>query len=422
MNQRAGIPRRSRRTIAPSLDPLEARQLLNASPLHSHAEPLRHHRAAFVEEARHARHAPARISAAAATPAATSTNFNVVPSPTVDGATLVATAAIADNDIWAVGRGGSGPGTLAEHFNGTRWSVVPTPPLPSGGINGPGGQFFGVAAASSKDVWAVGAKIGPDNPDFGEQLIEHWDGTAWSEVKSPLVEGDSLRAVAAISANDVWAVGDRSEQGFENALIEHWDGTAWSIMPDSSISGVGASTDLLVSVSADASNDVWAVGGETLLHFNGTTWSEVPSPLLHTNAVTALSPTDAWAVGTVTVFADHRQHTKPAIEHWDGTSWSIVSSPNPNRAPTNDTALYGIAAVSADDIWAVGAGNFSTISGTATLIEHWDETSWTIVSSPDPGTASNALAAVTALSDGNVVAVGDQQESGFDATPLILRN
>jgi hypothetical protein len=408
--------------IAPSLDPLEARQLLSASPLHSHAEPLRHHRAAFVEQTWHAQHAPTRISAAAATPAATSTNFSVDPTPSVSSGTLRATAAIADNDIWAVGAGNVQDGLLVEHFNGKRWSLVPTPALSSGGINRPGGQFFGVAGTASNDVWAVGVKTGPDNPDFGEQLIEHWDGTAWSEVTSPLVEGDSLRAVAAVSANDVWAVGDRSEQGFENALLEHWDGTAWSILPDSSISGAAAGTGLLVSVSADASNDVWAVGAETLLHFNGTTWSEVPSPLLSANSVTALSATNAWAVGTISVFANHRQHTKPAIEHWDGTSWSIVSSPNPNPAPTKDTALYGIAAILANDIWAVGAGNFSTTSGTATLIEHWDGTSWTIVSSPDPGNASNALFAVAARSDGTVVAVGDQQNNGFDPTPLIVRN
>jgi hypothetical protein len=227
--------------------------------------------------------------------------------------------------------------------------------------------------------------------------------------------------VAAISANDVWAVGNAT--GSQAALIEHWDGTAWSIVPDSSISGVGPITNTLLSVSADASNDVWAVGSKTLLHFNGTTWTEVPSPLLHANSVTALSPTNAWAVGTISVFAGDRQHTKPAIEHWDGTSWSIVTSPNPNPVATKDTALDGIAAISADDIWAVGAGNFSTISGTATLIEHWDRTSWTIVSSPDPGTATNALFAVTALSDGTVVAVGNQEDSntGF-ITPLIVRN
>jgi len=365
------------------------------------------------------------VVTAAATPAAT-TGFSVVPTPSVPNGNLLATAAIADKDIWADGYGDvqTAPpafdSPLAEHFNGTSWSVVPTPTLSSGGINPPAGQFFGVAAAASNDVWAVGVKVGPDNPDFGEQLIEHWNGTAWSQVTSPLVEGDGLRAVTAISANNVWAVGTASG----SALIEHWNGTAWSIVPDSAISGVGAAgTSTLLSVSADASNDVWAVGTETLLHFNGTTWSEVPSPILHANSVTALSLTDAWAVGTVTVFADHRQHNEPAIEHWDGTSWSIVSSPNPNPVPTRDTALYGIAAISANDIWAVGAGNFSTTSGTATLIEHWNGTSWTIISSPDPGTATNALFAVTALSDGTVVAVGTQENNNTGVpTPLIVQN
>jgi hypothetical protein len=94
--------------------------------------------------------------------------------------------AIADNDIWAVGFSDqvSAPpvfdSTLAEHFDGTRWSIVPTPPLPRGGVNPPNAQFRGVAAAASNDVWAVGFKTGPDNPDFGLQLIEHWDGTSWS--------------------------------------------------------------------------------------------------------------------------------------------------------------------------------------------------------------------------------------------------
>jgi hypothetical protein len=88
--------------MAPSLDPLEARQLLNASPMHSHAEPLRHHHAAVVEHGRHAHHKSARDPAGAATPDAM-TGFSVVPSPAAPNAFLTATAAIADNDIWAVG-------------------------------------------------------------------------------------------------------------------------------------------------------------------------------------------------------------------------------------------------------------------------------------------------------------------------------
>jgi len=40
-------------------------------------------------------------------------------------------------------------------------------------------------------------------------------------------------------------------------------------------------------------------GGAPLLHFNGTTWSQLPGPpsSMEANAVVALSPTDVWAVG-----------------------------------------------------------------------------------------------------------------------------
>jgi hypothetical protein len=100
---------------------------------------------------------------------------------------------------------------------------------------------------------------------------------------------------------------------------------------------------------------------------------------------------------------------------------TTVFSVDPNPSVPNGT-LMAAAAIADNDIWAVGSGNFSTTSGTATLIEHWDGTSWTIIISPDPGTATNALFAVAALGDGTVVAVGDQQNSGFDPTPLILRN
>jgi hypothetical protein len=79
------------------------------------------------------------------------TGLHVVPSPFISNSSLDAAAIIADNDIWAVGFIGAGNGpfqTLAEHFDGTSWSVVSTP---SGNA-----AFFGVAGAASNDVWAVG--------------------------------------------------------------------------------------------------------------------------------------------------------------------------------------------------------------------------------------------------------------------------
>ena len=130
-----------------------------------------------------------------------------VPSPQVSGGSLAGAAAIADNDIWAVGgiSTPSGQQTLAEHFNGTSWSVVPTPSPTSNSF------FSGVAAAASKDVWAV-----------GNSLIEHWNGSSWSVVPSPT--GTRLNGVAAPASNNAWAVGYETNSG--NAVVEHWDRTS----------------------------------------------------------------------------------------------------------------------------------------------------------------------------------------------------
>jgi hypothetical protein len=310
----------------------------------------------------------------------------VVPNPPDAGQNMFGAAALAANDIWGVGSnefidpttGAIDVQPLAEHFNGKSWSVVSTPAVPSGGVNPPDAQFRGVAAAAGNDVWVVGFRIGPDNPDHGESLTEHWDGRSWSVVSTPTatVENTILYGVTAISPSNVWAVGSNSGK----SLVEHWDGTSWSIVSNPVLASAGG----VSAVSADSANDVWVVGGETILHFDGTNWSQVASPNLSATSVTALSPTNAWAVGTVGVFLNHRSFRQAAIEHWDGTSWSIVASPNPN--PTGPSTLNGIASISANDIWAVGS-----IGVAKTITEHWDGTSWSIIHSPNPAANQNEL-------------------------------
>ena len=101
-------------------------------------------------------------------------------------------------------------------------------------------------------------------------------------MKSPNAAGGAgiLRSVTAVSANDVWAVGDDT-QLFPNPLIEHYDGKDWS-----TISIPGSPTGQLFSVAADSPSDVWAVGlydiagGQSRLieHWDGTAWQVVASP------------------------------------------------------------------------------------------------------------------------------------------------
>jgi hypothetical protein len=411
----------SRRTSVPRVDLLESRQLLNASPVHLHSEPLRHHRAAVVESARHAHRAPAEISVAA------TDGFHVVPSPAAPQGVLAGTAAIAADDIWAVGSDDvqTAPpafdSPLAEHFDGKSWSVVPIPKLSSGGPNPPEAQFHGVAAAASNDVWAVG-----DGP--AGALIEHWNGTVWSVVNRPKVAGD-LVAVVAISANDAWAVGQNGSGG---ALVEHWNGTAWKV-----VRNTGALSGLrqVLAISADSPTDVWALGvndsASFLLHFNGTTWSRVAAT--GGISLTAISPTDVWIAGSVGVkgFPNGDDGFNPRAEHWDGKTLSVVPTPAPPLPTPSEfesSAFDAIAAVSANDIVAVGTAQtlnrFGSPLQTSTLIEQWNGTSWSIVRSPNPSTSGNFLNAVTVLNDGTVVAVGFQENDNFRAvfTPLIVRN
>jgi hypothetical protein len=245
-------------------------------------------------------------------------------------------------------------------------------------------------------------------------LIEHWDGTNWSVVPSPTpTNGGELGSVTAVSSNDVWAAGNvlDSSGAAVAALVEHWDGASWSIVSSSVFNGV-TNPD----VSADASNDVWAVAGTTSLHFDGTNWNVInPNTGVTGVGVDALSPTNVWAVGQGRDSDGDSNFAR--IEHFDGTSWSIVPNPRVNPAEPLDTQseLAGIAAISANDIWAVGEALNQT------LTEHWDGTSWSVISSPDPG-KFNVLVAATAVSDGTVAAVGYQTDFAGHTFGIVLQN
>jgi len=331
-------------------------------------------------------------------------SLQVVPSPFINNSNLSGTVAIADNDIWAVGSIGntaSNVVTLAEHFNGSGWSVVSTPLVK-------GSLFASVAAAAGNDVWAVGLQNDGSNGN-AKPLIEHWNGTNWSVVSGAKVpKGSFLTGVAAVASNDVWAVGNQPVSGSTgfDSFIEHWNGTNWSVVSSPQFAG----GSFLGRVAGDSANDVWAVGqgnAEGLVeHWNGQTWSIVPSPPLAGNpnnagtgkldALTVLSPTNAWAVGSQP--GPPPTDIQGVIEHWNGTSWSIVASAQAN------IILRGIAAVSADNIWAVSGGT----------TEHWDGTSWSLLATPN----GVSLTGVTALSDGIVVAVG----VGSNNSAVILQN
>jgi superoxide dismutase len=279
------------------------------------------------------------------------TQWSVVPSPSFGSAHnfLYATSAVSANDVWAIGYryGASGTLTLIEHWNGTQWSVVPSP-SPGSNEN----YLLGLAAVSANDVWAVGYHR--SGPPF-VALVMHWDGKQWSVLPdpNPSVNSNVLTALTAISANDVWAVGYylAPNTSRNQTLTNHWNGSNWSVVPSPDF-------NQLYAVSAISSNDVWAVGANGLydirLHWNGSNWSEFPGPepnndAIYLNGVTAVSANDVWAVGYY--FSNLEGQYKALIEHWDGSQWSEVES---QGFGSDAILLGGTAAVSANDVWAVG--------------------------------------------------------------------
>lgn len=137
----------------------------------------------------------------------------------------------------------------------------------------------------------------------------------------------------------------------------------------------------LMRVAAASASAAWAVGfsgtaldeGTLMLHWDGTTWSRVTSPAVLDGArgvmtdVTVVSANDAWAVGEV-------YPSKPLLLRWDGTRWSQV----PVVLPANcgPTAI----AMSSHGGWAVG--ECTVAARLHPLILRWDGTGWHRVPAP----------------------------------------
>ena len=321
-------------------------------------------------------------------------------------------AVINADDIWAVGETGDGItpqlNTLIEHWDGSSWTVIPSP-------NGtfPITYLNSVSAVSSTDVWAVGYSFnGIVSDSKSKTFILHWNGSVWNVVPSPntLAPENRLKAVVAISAKDVWAVGDSYDYTNFRTLTMHWNGSTWSIVPSPN---PGPSFNMLNGVDAVSSNNVWAVGiqqeflEQTLvLHWDGASWKVVPSPnigpygnnMLH---VSATSANDIWAVGYhLTVFG-FTQPYQTSTFHYDGTSWKVVSSPNLNQ---NNNYLWDVVGLAPNDAWAVGF--YDTGKAYFTMIQHWNGSTWAIVPSPSPKPYTNELYGVAAVAATDIWAVG----------------
>jgi hypothetical protein len=194
------------------------------------------------------------------------TAWTAAQSPSPLGSTHFATAitAISPSNAWAVGHNALAT-TLAAHWNGRRWRIVPTPSLHDG--IAPSNSLTGVTAVAANDVWASGYEANVDNQNFQMPYMLHWDGTAWTLVLTPNLggEGSRLNATTALSANDVWAVGQTQDlNGRIFTFTEQFDGTAWNVVPSPSPGG-SFPIDSLHGVASPGPGAVVTVGARTVI-------------------------------------------------------------------------------------------------------------------------------------------------------------
>jgi len=280
------------------------------------------------------------------------------PSPSRFDNVLLGVDTLSRTSAWAVGYDSVNGyhRALIEHWDGTAWRVVPTPRAGTRDSD-----LWGVTALSATNAWAVG------NENIGafrfRPLVEHWNGTAWTLVRVPSPPltgtGASLFGVAAASPRDIWAVGGYGAGTRLQPLIEHFDGAHWTLLPASA-----PGSAMLSRVSLQAPGNGWAVGSRgagphvqaLLMHFNGHHWSTAASPAISGSGladVLALTPRLAWAVGS---YSPRTGINRTLIERWNGRTWTVTPSPNRRQG----SELLGIDGTR-QHLWAVGDALTNTL-------------------------------------------------------------
>jgi hypothetical protein len=347
------------------------------------------------------------------------TRWSMEPTPNPPGATgglleaVSCTAATACTAVGSFANSASPVVTLAERWDGTNWSYQPTP-----NPTGANGSFLnGVSCTSTNACTAVGYSVNANN---WLPLAERWNGTSWSIQTTPLPAGDTtygvFAGVSCTSANACTAVGSFIGCcGFLVELAERWDGTSWSIQPTPDPDPIV--DDSLNAVSCTSANACTAVGsydGLTLgERWDGTSWS-TQQTLNSSGAtsITALSGVSCASTMACIAVGAGRASGEPTLtvaESWNGTSWSVSPTANP-IGPTS-SALYGVSCASPVACTAVGYDR----STAASVAERWNGTSWAI--EPTPRSQSGRfLEGVSCTSTTACTAVG-----GGDGTTLAER-
>lgn len=228
------------------------------------------------------------------------TSVSVDPS---GGAIAVGNAVLNDNG-WV-------PAALAYQWTGTAWKAI----WPSSST--PYLSLAHVKAFSPTSAFAVGAD---SSGTTSSPVISHWDGTGWTQTTTAFTTtlGLTMNAIVGTSPSDMWIGGTTQSAGYHNrvvhSVVEHFDGTSWTQVAIPDDSGV-------LDVAEVSASDVWVLAADGgVLHWNGAAWTQ-SAKFNGGKALAAATSTNVW-VGGIYV------NSTLAVAHFNGSAWSTATTPS----------------------------------------------------------------------------------------------
>jgi hypothetical protein len=269
---------------------------------------------------------------------------------------------------------------LAEQWNGTSWTVVPSP-VPAGATHA---TFNGISCLATTFCIATGYQDTPGQVPLAEQ----WNGSSWSLLAVPVPAGSTTSELNGVSCRTpafCVAAGAATVAGGGQGLIEQWNGAAWAIVP--SPTQPNGEHGFLDTVSCAGLHFCAAVGeayGGSIVNsdnlveiWNGSSWSISPTPEpasgdgAYLLGVSCFSATSCSAVGYLNTTSNGSNYVPEALT-WDGgatPTWTLVATPFGSGTPATQQAQFN--AVDCISDWACVAAGYTLDPGTLVPFNAW---------------------------------------------------